>query len=130
MQGLPGRQDLRRQPDPEGLREERVREGQRVPGLPSGAGPGLSEAPCQFDEPIVGFRSRVAEKDPSRQFEAFINKAPCEFDLLVNLVEITAMDQLAGLLGDRAGQGGVAMSEGAGGKPGAEVQIAVSVLVP
>lgn len=101
-----------------------------VPGLPSGAGPGLSEAPCQFDEPIVGFRSRVAEKDPSGQFEAFINKAPCEFDLLVNLVEITAMDQLAGLPGDRAGQGGVAMSEGAGGKPGAEVQIAVSVLVP
>mgnify|MGYP001242507812 CR=1 FL=1 len=50
--------------------------------------------------------------------------------LLVDLVEVAAVDQLTGLSGNGAREGVLAVPQGAGGKPGAEVEIALSVFVP
>ena len=62
--------------------------------------------------------------------KTFFDEDLSEGGLFVDLVEVGAVDQFSRLLGDCTGEGGIAVAEGAGGKPGTKIEIAVSFFIP
>ncbi len=91
---------------------------------------GLPVAAGEFDESVVGFGTGVTKKGLAGLLGDFFANELGEFGLLRDMVEVGAVEEGLGLIGNGLGEVGVAVSEGAGGDAGAEVEELVVVLVP
>lgn len=72
---------------------------------------GLAKSSCEFDEPVIGFGSRVGEEDFAGLLDDFFHDELGKVGLGDDVVEVGAVHQGGGLLRDGGGQSGVAMSE-------------------
>tara|TARA_Y100000766_G_scaffold85893_1_gene72921 strand:- start:4727 stop:5032 length:306 start_codon:yes stop_codon:yes gene_type:complete len=55
-------------------------------------GPRSAKTSGELDETVVGFGAGVAEKDSPLELEAFLYKAFCQLCLLVDLIEVAAVN--------------------------------------
>ncbi len=72
---------------------------------------GLPKSPCEFDEPIIRFRSGVGEEDLARMSDDLFHNELSKVSLLLDVVEIGTMHQSFRLFRDGLCQGGVAMPQ-------------------
>ena len=91
---------------------------------------GMAEAASEFDEAVICFRPGVSEEDFTGELNAFFDDEFSEVGLVGILVEVGEMEDLFHLFLHGLRLGGVRVAERAGRDAHAEVEVALSVVIP